>query len=70
MRVNSNRTGFTLVSLMVQSGHFVFLLFVFSVVVGCGDRGGVVATDDEMKAHVEKYGDQKLDPAASTPLTD
>jgi hypothetical protein len=70
MRVNSYRTGFTPVSLMIRYGQFVFLLVVFSAVVGCGGQGGVVATDDEMKAHVEKYGDQKLDPAASTPLTD
>lgn len=70
MKVMRCRTGFTPVSSMIQFGHFVFLLLVFSVVVGCGEQGGVVATDDEMKAHVEKYGSESLDPGASTDLID
>lgn len=55
---------------MFRFGHVALLLFFFSVVLGCGDQGGVVATEDEMKAHVEKYGDLSLDPAASTEITD
>ena len=47
----------------------VFFFFIGSV-SGCGDAGNNVATQDEMKAHVEKYGDTALDPAASTPLTE
>ena len=55
---------------MIRSGQFALLLFVFSLAVGCGDGGGVVATEDEMKAHVEEHGDLKLDPAASTDIID
>ncbi len=44
--------------------------FVICTVAGCGDAGNQVTTQDEMKAHVEKYGDTALDPGASTPLTD
>tara|TARA_A100001391_G_scaffold81574_1_gene53206 strand:+ start:1350 stop:1517 length:168 start_codon:yes stop_codon:yes gene_type:complete len=55
---------------MIRLGHFSLLLVLLSLVVGCGDGGGVVATEDEMKAHVEQHGDLKLDPAASTDITD
>ncbi len=58
------------VSRMIRLGHFSLLLVLLSLVVGCGDGGGVVATEDEMKAHVEQHGDLKLDPAASTDITD
>ncbi len=55
---------------MIRISHLFFLLFVISTTVGCGDQGGVIATQDEMKAHVEQHGDLALDPAASTELTD
>jgi hypothetical protein len=69
MKVNSNRPGITAISLIFQFGRVAILLSLFSA-VGCGDRGGVVATEDQMKAHVEKYGDLSLDPAASTEIKD
>jgi len=52
---------------MAYFSHLVMLLFVLSVVAGCGDKAGVVATDDEIKAHVEKYGDQYTDPSKPSP---
>ncbi len=55
---------------MLRYRHLFFVLFIISAIVGCGESGGVVATEDEMKAHVEKYGDLELDPAASTDLVD
>lgn len=56
--------------LMAYVSHFVLSLFVLIAVVGCGDKGGAVATDDEIKAHVEKHGDQFIDPSLpSPPLT-
>lgn len=55
---------------MSQSVRFFILLFTLSLVGACSEGGGVVATDDEMKAHAEKYGDLSLDPAASTDITD
>ncbi len=42
------------------------LLFVAISMVGCGGDGNTTATQDEMKAHVEKYGDTALDPSASS----
>lgn len=55
---------------MTTFSRLGILLLFATVLVGCGNDGGVVATDDEIKAHVEKHGDLKLDPAASSPLTD
>lgn len=55
---------------MIRLVHFFILLFMLNLAVGCGDGGGVVATQDEMKAHAEKHGDLGLDPAASTDITD
>lgn len=55
---------------MIRFVHFLILLFMFNLLGGCDDGGGVVATQDEMKAHAEKYGDLGLDPAASTDLID
>jgi hypothetical protein len=55
---------------MVFFSHFVLLILVLSVAAGCGDQGGAVATDDEIKAHVEKHGDQFTDPSVVHPLTD
>ncbi len=55
---------------MIRISHLFFLLFAISTIIGCGDQEGVIATEDEMKAHVEKHGDLGLDPAASTELTD
>jgi hypothetical protein len=48
----------------------VFSFLLFATTAGCGGEGNQVSTQDEMKAHVEKYGDTTLDPAASTPLID
>ena len=51
--------------------QFVLLLFVLSVVAGCGDNPSAVATDDEIKAHLEEHGDQFTDPSLpSAPLID
>ncbi len=55
---------------MIRFIHCALLLVFLNLFVGCGDGGGVVATEDEMKAHAEKYGDLSLDPAASTDITD
>jgi hypothetical protein len=49
---------------------FLLCLSVLGALVGCGDDGNKVATQDELKAFAEQYGDTKLDPTASTPLTD
>lgn len=48
---------------MAYFRQFVLLLFVLSVVAGCGDNPTAVATDDEIKAHVDEHGDQFTDPS-------
>lgn len=55
---------------MVRLSFVLLLLLLSNMMVGCGEQGGVVATEDEMQAHVEEHGDLSLDPAASTPITD
>ncbi|MEO9935264.1 hypothetical protein [Rhodopirellula bahusiensis] len=55
---------------MIRFSHLFLLSFVLSVGAGCGGQGGVVATEDEIKAHVEEHGDLGLDPAASTDIVD
>ncbi len=49
-----------------------FLMFfaVLVPLVGCGDGGNKVSSQDDLKAFAEQYGDTKLDPTASTPITD
>jgi len=55
---------------MAYFGHVILYLFVLILVTGCSDQEGAVATDDEIRAHVEEYGDQYTDPTISHPLTD
>ena len=40
----------------------VFLLLCLCLVTGCGEQSGIVATDEEMKAHVQEHGNLSLDP--------
>ena len=47
----------------------VICFFIVGSLVGCGDGGNQVSTQDEMKAHVEKYGDTALAPAESSDPT-
>lgn len=58
------------VSQMIRFAHFFGLLFLLNLVVGCGDGGGVVATQDEMKAYAAEHGDESLPPGSSTDITD
>lgn len=55
---------------MIRNCQLFLLLSMFAGMIGCGEQGGPVATEDEIKAHVEEHGDLGLDPAASTDIID
>ncbi len=45
--------------------HFATsLLFLLFCIGGCEQKNSTIATDEEIQAHVEEFGNQRLDPEA------